>query len=115
MSEAPQWARVRNEVNCRLRRGAWYEILQLTEDEAVLDVNHRPVGVQRSSLQIFPTRPERWSIVPRPSDAVDLPLSWGSTYGVCPKCGHRASLKGQKTEMPCPRCGGVFLIGWEDL
>jgi len=114
MPDIPQWARVHGDMNCHVRRGAWYEVLRLTPDEAVLEVNHHPFGVDRSALQIRAIRPDRWSVVPRPRDAVDLPLSWGSTYGVCPKCGHRESLNGQKTEMPCPQCGGVFMIGWDD-
>ena len=83
MPEAPQWARVRADVNCHVRRGAWYEVLRLTPDEAILNVSpERIVSVNRGSLQIVPVRPRRWSIVPRPRDAVDIPLSWGSRYAV---------------------------------
>jgi hypothetical protein len=32
-----QWARLETAVNCRLRRGAWYRIIDLTVDEAWLD------------------------------------------------------------------------------
>jgi len=52
--------------------------------------------------------------VPRPSDAVNLPLSWGSKYAVCPSCGERARLRGQPTEMACPRCKGVYAVAWDD-
>src|SRR5712692_9859643 len=75
MPEVPQWARVRGDVNCHVRRGAWYEVLRLTPDEAVLEVQSRPFSVPRSSLQIVPLRPKRWSVVARPSDAVMVPFS----------------------------------------
>jgi hypothetical protein len=115
MPEVPQWARVRGDVNCHVRRGAWYEVLRLTPDEAVLEVESRPFSVPRSSLQIVPLRPKRWSVVPRPSDAVMVPLSWGSQYGVCPGCRGRAPLNGRPTEIRCARCGGVFAVAWDDI
>src|SRR5207249_5914912 len=80
MAEAPQWARVRGDVNIRLRRGAWYEVVSLTPEQAVVDVNEQQLSVARSFLQIVPLRPQRWSVVARPADAVNLPLSWGATY-----------------------------------
>src|SRR6266702_625230 len=63
----PQWARVRGDANCRVRRGAWYEVVRLTSEEAVLCVGDRSLGVDRSFLQIVPTRPDRWSVVPPPA------------------------------------------------
>src|SRR5437773_8684000 len=89
MPEAPQWARVRGEMNCYIRRGAWYEVLRLTPEEVVIEVNRRPIRVERSALQIVPLRPQCWSVVARPRDSVDMPLSWGSPYVVCPGCSHR--------------------------
>jgi hypothetical protein len=114
MPDVPQWARVRGDINCNVRRGAWYEIQRLTQDEAILDVDRRPVSVPRSSLQIVPVRPQRWSVVARPSDAMNMPLSWGSKYAVCPGCRDRAPLKGHDTEIRCTRCGGVFEVAWDD-
>src|SRR5438552_10345992 len=69
MPEAPQWARVRGEMNCYIRRGAWYEVLRLTPEEVVLEVNRQPVRVERSALQIVPLRPQNWSVVARPRDS----------------------------------------------
>src|SRR5213592_2896611 len=83
MAEAPQWARVGGDVNIRLRRGAWYKVVSLTPEQAVVDVNEQQLSVARSFLQIVPLRPQRWSVVARPADAVNLPLSWGATYAVC--------------------------------
>src|SRR5207244_8432129 len=99
MPEAPQWARVRGEMNCYIRRGAWYEVLRLTPEEVVLEVNRQPVRVERSALQIVPLRPQNWSVVARPRDSVDMPLGWGSRYAFCPGCCHRQALPGQPQEL----------------
>ena len=112
--EAPQWARVRGDTNFGARRGAWHEVVRVTAEEAVIQVGERSVSIPRASVQIVPVRPQRWSVVPRPSDAINMPMSWGSKYAVCPTCGERAPLKGQPQEMRCGHCGGVFPIGWDD-
>ena len=114
MPEVPQWARVRSDVNCHIRRGAWYEVLRLMREEAVLEVNRKPVRLERASLQIVPLRPQRWSVVERPRDSVDMPLHWGSRYAVCPSCCYRQSLPGQPAELQCVNCGGVFAIAWDE-
>jgi hypothetical protein len=108
--EVRPWARVVGDVNVRVRRGAWYEVIRLTPDAALLDVNRRTLNVPRSTVQVQTVRPREWSIVARPYDAMDIPLSWGSRYGVCPRCSQRASVKDQHVEMQCPGCGGVFSI-----
>ncbi|HUL02226.1 MAG TPA: hypothetical protein VLV16_03220 [Gemmatimonadales bacterium] len=115
MPEGHQWARVCGDANHQLRRGAWYQVLALTPEQAVLDVNHHPVLIPRSVVQISPARPYRWSVVRRPRDAISLPLSWGTRYAVCPSCTQRVSLRGSVSELSCPRCHGVFIVGWDDL
>ncbi len=50
MPEAPQWARVRGEMNCYIRRGAWYEVLRLTPEEVVLEVNRQYLSGQPTEL-----------------------------------------------------------------
>src|SRR5690348_12166009 len=61
-----QWARLRTESSAPLRRGAWYRVLRLTNSDAVLDVNQRPINVPRPALQIASHPPATWGIVPRP-------------------------------------------------
>jgi len=114
MPEAPQWARVRGEVNCHVRRGAWYEVLRVTPEDVILDVNRQPVRLERAALEIVPLRPRRWSVVARPRDSVDMPMSWGSRYVVCPGCSHRQSLPGEPAQLQCVMCGGEFAIAWDD-
>lgn len=108
--EVRPWARVVGDVNVRVRRGAWYEVIRLTPDAALLDVNRQTLNVPRSTVQVQIVRPREWSIVARPHDAVDIPLSWGSRYGVCPRCSQRASLKDQHAQMQCPGCSEVFTL-----
>src|SRR6185312_730127 len=53
----PQWARLQSDVNCRLRRGAWYRVADLTSADAMLDVNREQVPVPRTSLKIVSSPP----------------------------------------------------------
>src|SRR5260370_27676103 len=108
MPDVPPWAGVVGDVTVHLRRGAWYEVVRLTPDAVLWDVQHRSLSIPRSTLEIVTPRPRRWSVVTRPYDAVDLPISWGARYAVCPECKGRAPISGHPMEMQCPRCHGIF-------
>ena len=110
--DAPQWARVKGDVNCRIRRGAWYQVMRLTPDAAILEVGQRSLSVPRELLQIEVLRPRRWSVVPRPYDATDLPFAWGSRYAVCPACQARMPLQREQQRLQCTRCGETREIDW---
>ena len=71
--EVRPWARVVGDVNVRVRRGAWYEVIRLTQEAALLEVNRQTLNVPRSAVQVQTVRPREWSIVARPHDAVDIP------------------------------------------
>ncbi|OLC06779.1 MAG: hypothetical protein AUH41_12025 [Gemmatimonadetes bacterium 13_1_40CM_66_11] len=109
-----QWARIRPAEASHLRRGAWYRVVKLTPQEAVLDVNGTLTAFPRPSLEILPTRPTRWTVVPRPPRSARLPVTWGARYGVCPNCRERARLEERTTAMRCPKCNGYFDIGWDN-
>jgi hypothetical protein len=109
-----QWARLRSNVDVKLRRGAWYRILKLGAVEAVLDVNRQPLPVARGLLQIVQEPPRRWSVVPAPQNAVRFPTSWGPRYGVCPACRGRSPLQGEPTTLRCTRCNGLFEVAWNE-
>src|SRR5437660_965718 len=83
---AGMWARLRADLNVRLRRGAWYRITQLGPLQAVLEVRGRSLEVPSAFLQVVDSPPRTWSVVARPSDAVRLPPDWGDRYAVCPSC-----------------------------
>ncbi|HWC74275.1 MAG TPA: hypothetical protein VG454_10105 [Gemmatimonadales bacterium] len=110
--DTPQWARVKGDTNCRIRRGAWYQVLRLTPDAAILAVGQRSLSVPRELLQIEPFRPHVWSVVSRPYDAIDLPIAWGSRYGVCPRCQARMPLQREQRQLQCARCGNTQAIDW---
>ena len=109
-----QWARIRPAEEGHLRRGAWYRVVRLTPQEAVLDINGKPTTFPRPSLEILPTPPSRWAVVPRPTRSARLPLTWGARYAVCPACRERARLEERATSMRCPKCNGYFEIGWDN-
>jgi len=102
----------RVDVNCGLRRGAWYRIVQVAGNDAVLELTPEPVPVPRRLLETVFHRPFRWSVVPRPHDALNVPSDWGSSYAVCPVCRTRAPVAGRPVDLRCPRCHGVFGVAW---
>ncbi len=108
------WARLRVDVNCALRRGAWYRVIQLTKDIATLDVIRDRVPVARRLLQTAFEPPSRWTIVPLPKDAARVPPEWGSRYAVCPACHARSPIADFPPEMRCPQCRGVYGMAWDE-
>jgi hypothetical protein len=109
-----QWARLQADVNCRLRRGGWYRVLWLAPVEAVLDVNASPVPVLIPFLEIRHSPPRRWTVVPRPANAVNMPPNWGPEYVVCPSCRHRQQLTGHPKRLSCGHCQVEFAVAWEE-
>src|SRR5437899_12181408 len=105
-----RWARLRVDVNCGLRRGAWYPVVRFVKDRAVLDVTDDRVPVARGLLQTTFTQPLHWSIVPLPADAINVPSDWGGRYVVCPACHARAPLSGHPVDLTCPQYVVVFRI-----
>jgi hypothetical protein len=94
---ADRWARLRDDVRrCELRRGAWYPVLSLASDEAVLVVRRRGVIVPVTYLEITHTRPDRWTVLAR------------ERYAVCPNCADRVAVGQPPARMRCPKCHGVF-------
>src|SRR5213080_692955 len=111
-SADPQWARLQVDMNCRVRRGAWYRVADLTPAEVRLDVNREQIPLPRTSLKIVSAPPQHWTIVARPRDARSLPAHWGDKYAVCPGCRNRMELKGAPHRLRCARCECVFHVGW---
>src|SRR5438105_14818776 len=77
VAKGPRWARIRDAVRCRLRRGAWYPVLSAGSHSVVVDVRGMPLSMHQSYLELTFARPTRWSIVARAADAVMMPESWG--------------------------------------
>jgi len=109
------WARLKQDVSCGLRRGAWYRVVGLTPEDAVLQVPRRErVRVPRRFLQTLFSRPRHWTVVPRPAQAEDLPDHWRNRYAVCPVCRARAPITGYTVDMQCAKCNGQFGIAWDE-
>ena len=81
---------------CQLRRGAWYPVLSLAPDEAVLEVRRKTVIVPLAYLEVFRNRPESWTLIP------------SERYAVCPNCAERLALGRPPERLRCPRCQRLF-------
>src|SRR5438046_9163351 len=103
MSEV-QWARLAEDANYGVRRGAWYRVAELTPSDAVVDVNRKQVALPRGSVKLRTAPPKAWSIVPRPRDARRLPETWAAKNPGGPSARTRA----RSPETPKGlRCGGA--------
>src|SRR5437879_13920019 len=109
----PQWARLAEDANYGVRRGAWYRVAELTPSDAVVDVNRKPVALPRGSVKLRTAPPKAWSIVPRPRDARRLPDTRADKYAVCPSCRNPAALAGNPQVLRCARCNGIVRVAWE--
>src|SRR5213080_4698442 len=96
MLRADRWGRLREGVRrCQLRRGAWYPVLRVGTDAAVVVVRHQSVIVPPSYLEIVDARPSKWTLIAR------------ERYAVCPNCAERVALGAVPERMRCVRCGAV--------
>ena len=98
---AARWARLVLDVQCPLRRGAWYPVLSAGPEETVVLVRARAVILPHHSLEIVNTLPSRWTIV--------APASF-APYAVCPSCTDRVPLPqhGVLAQLWCRRCQQMF-------
>lgn len=108
------WARLQADLNVKLRRGAWYRISKLEPLQAVVEVAGHLLQIPSAFLQIIERPPRKWSVVPRPDDAVHVPDTWGDRYAVCPSCRQRQALDGRPRRMTCKRCAGDFEVAWSE-
>jgi hypothetical protein len=107
------FARLRADVDLKIRRGAWYRVLELDDLQAVIEVNKRSMTVLRAMLEIQQRPPLRWTVVPRPPGRKP-PAELGVQYGVCPSCRSRAPLPKRARELQCPRCKQEFAVNWSE-
>jgi len=114
MVTAVNWARLKVDGPYRLRRGAWYPVSALAEGEVLVHVGRHWVRVPWAAVEVSGALPSRWTVVPRPANAVMLPPSWGAHYAVCPRCRHRAALQSAPEAMQCPRCGKSSTVAWDE-
>jgi len=110
-----QFARLQVDIDdLKLRRGAWYRVLELDDLQAILDVNRRRVSVLRAWLEIKQRPPQRWSVVSRAAHG-RKGAHLGTQYGVCPACRARAPLPKRARVLECDRCRQEFEIDWGEV
>src|SRR3989442_14414797 len=101
-----RWARLQEDVDCKMRRGGWYRVPQVTGLNAIVEVNRQPLAVPSYAVEIVATPPRCWTVVPLPRRASRLAAELGPRYGVGPRCRHRARLDQRGAAMPSnPRPG----------
>lgn len=108
------FARVQADVPLKLRKGAWYRVIEINDLQAVIEVNRRPVGVLRAWLEIRDRPPQRWAVVEGSKDNHKAPPPLRGTYGVCPNCRARTPLPKRAKSHQCMKCGREFEINWEE-
>jgi len=108
------FARVQDDVPLKLRRGAWYRVLELTDLQAVIEVNRRRIGVLRAWLELRQHPPQRWSVVEGSKDNRKAPPHLRGTYGVCPNCRARTPLPKRAKAHQCAKCRGEFEVNWAE-
>src|SRR3989441_8785590 len=47
-----RWARLQEDVDCKMRRGAWYRVTQVTGLKAIVEVNRQPLAVPSYAIEI---------------------------------------------------------------
>src|SRR3989441_13106739 len=107
-----RWARLEEDVDCKMRRGGWYRVTQVTGLNAIGEVNRQPLAVPSYAIEIVATPPRCWTVVPLARRASRLAAELGPRYGVCPSCRHRAPLQQPAPPMTCTRFQGRFEIAW---
>jgi hypothetical protein len=105
-----RWARLRDDINVKLRRGAWYRVLDESDLEAVIDVGGRPKTILKAMIEIVSRPYPKWTVVRAKAGGR---ASLGDPYGVCPSCGERAKL-GRAKRLTCPSCKWEFEIAWDE-
>jgi hypothetical protein len=107
------WARLQADVNCKLRRGAWYRLIKAQGLAAVVDVKGTPVPVVRAFLQMSDSPPRKWTVVTRPRN-VPRSVQIGDFYAVCPSCRDRVPLRSKPSRLLCARCSVEFAVNWDE-
>ena len=108
------FARVQDDVPLKLRKGAWYRVLEMNDLQAVIEVNRRKVGVLRAWLEIRDRPPQRWAVVEGSKHNSKAPPPLRGTYGVCPNCRARTPLPKRARAYLCKKCGQEFEIDWAE-
>lgn len=112
---APLYARLCENVNLHIRRGAWYRVLMQDDLHATLEVNKRPMSVAKAMLEFVKRPPAKWTVVQQRASWIGTPpKGFTNEYAVCPSCTERATLAAGTKRMPCPSCKWEFDVAWDE-
>src|SRR2546430_12625139 len=67
-------------------RSTLFPYTTLFRSQAIIEVRGRQFEVPAPFIEVIEKPPRKWTVVPRPRDAVRLPANWGDRYAVCPSC-----------------------------
>src|SRR5262245_45088710 len=102
------WARITDSVADILRRGAWYRVVEASDDGHVLIDVRKGVQVRLSASDVIlrDEVPDAWSVVVRtgvlrPTLGKEKGRDVITTYGVCPQCHERQEFDGKPTRLRC--------------
>ncbi len=109
-----RWARLSQDVDCGLRRGAWYPATLLSQTQVALEIDGRLFAYPVRQLEVTTVPPDRWTVVANVGNASVIPRFWAKGYAVCPRCSSRQLLTGRPPSMRCDACDGLFEIYWDE-
>jgi hypothetical protein len=109
-----QWVRLREDVDCGLRRGGWYEAIFVEKAEVEVQLEGRTKSYPRHLFEVSATGPTRWTVVTRAGNSGQIPRRWTKGYAVCPSCRWRQLLLGHPKAMFCEGCYQEFEVGWDE-
>jgi len=108
-----QWARLRADVYCGLRRGAWYKVILAGHELVAVDVERERLLIPRRVLELVDARPALWTVVSHTRDSVSFPPDRGKRFAVCPNCRFRQVPIGEPKMLRCSRCNELFEVNWQ--
>jgi ribosomal protein S27AE len=104
-----RYARLRADVDAKVRRGAWYKVLATDGLNVTLQVNKRSVILLKALLEVVDRPPPKWTVVETPAKGR---AKLGERYGVCPSCGERTPLAKKVKRLQCANCKWEFEVAW---
>lgn len=107
------WARLSRDVDCGLRRGAWYETVALGRSEALIAVHGQQRFLPLVYLEIVADPPTHWTVVAQATNATVIPARWAKGYAVCPACRYRQLPMGRPPTLRCDDCQKLFDVAWD--
>jgi len=108
------FARLQADVPSKMRRGAWYRVIQLNGPSGNYRNHHRKVGVLRAWLEIAQRPPLRWSVVHGRPRIGKRHRIFGEPTACVRTVGRARPAEKNCARLECARCRQEFEINWEE-